>query len=77
MKASEDGYVNSFIVCPSGVFGLGDGPDRKAASFFPFFIYAKRGGVLCWGREQYLWYGMLINLIKSISGYVLNMVDML
>lgn len=35
MKASEDGYVNSFIVCPSGVFGLGDGPDRKVASFFP------------------------------------------
>lgn len=50
---------------------------QEGCVILSLFIYAKRGGVLCWGREQYLWYGMSINLIKSISGYVLNMVYML
>ena len=42
MKASEEGFVNSFIICPSAVFGTGSGFDRKVAWFFPSIFLEKR-----------------------------------
>ncbi|KAH8104356.1 NAD-binding protein [Phellopilus nigrolimitatus] len=38
MKASEEGHVNSFIICPPIVFGRGSGPVKRESVFFKLVL---------------------------------------
>ncbi|KAI5121374.1 hypothetical protein M0805_001187 [Coniferiporia weirii] len=38
MKAGEEGYLNTFIVCPPLIYGVGTGPTVKTSNFYKYFI---------------------------------------
>ncbi|KAH8109674.1 NAD-binding protein [Phellopilus nigrolimitatus] len=42
MKASEEGYVNSFIVCPVIVYGRGSGPVKQDPLLFRYILLNKQ-----------------------------------
>lgn len=38
MKASEAGDIHSFIICPSAIYGMGSGPDKRDSLFFRMMV---------------------------------------
>lgn len=53
LKAGEEGYVNTFIVAPPGVFGRGNGPVGKAGLFM-LGNYIRQGAVTYVGEGSNL-----------------------
>lgn len=67
LKAGEEGYVNTHIIAPPGVFGYGDGPVRK---FNPWLVssYVGRG---------YAWYIGEGKTVVSMVSIVLDCFEVL
>ena len=60
LKAGEEGYVNTFIVCPPLVYGPGTGPIAKTSLVYKFFM----NSILTFGRGYVI--GQGTNIIDVV-----------
>ncbi|TDL16202.1 NAD-binding protein [Rickenella mellea] len=42
LKAGEEGYVNTYIICPPGIYGRGSGPVSRNTLIYRFWVNAFR-----------------------------------
>ncbi|EJD07987.1 NAD-binding protein [Fomitiporia mediterranea MF3/22] len=78
MKASEAGVVNSFIICPSGVYGTCTGPIERDSLIFraviPDYLSQKRAYYVGEGTNRYEWVhlGDLVSLFDKVFKLALD-----
>ncbi|KAI5116214.1 hypothetical protein M0805_005930 [Coniferiporia weirii] len=66
MKASEEGYVSSFVVCPPIVYGKGSGPVKQRSVFFKYLL--KSCNISGHKEMIYIGEGTNVNNVESGSG---------